>query len=90
MAKNFLLTRRDTVKRITMALIETTHFLKTRKEESKKLIGKYAQQYNSQFLEASYNAMVKLHDRVPLVTRERRRSSAQRSVKAQAARHGQA
>jgi hypothetical protein len=52
MAKNFLLTRRDTVKRITMALIETTHFLKTRKEESKKLIGKYARQYNPQFLEA--------------------------------------
>lgn len=41
-----------------------------RKEESKKLIGKYARQYNPQFLEASYNAMVKLHDRVPLVTRE--------------------
>ena len=70
MTKNFLLTRRDTVKRITMALIETTHFLKTRKEESKKLIGKYARQYNPQFLEASYNAMVKLHDRVPVVTRE--------------------
>ena len=70
MTKNFLLTRRDTVRRITMALIETTHFLKTRKEESKKLIGKYARQYNPQFLEASYNAMVKLHDRVPLVTRE--------------------
>jgi NitT/TauT family transport system substrate-binding protein len=71
MAKNLLLTRRDTVKRITMALIETTHFLKTRKEESKKLIGKYARQYNPEFLEASYNAMVKLHDRVPMVTLEK-------------------
>jgi len=70
MTKKFLVTRRDTVRRITMALIEATHFLKTRKEESKKLIGKYARQYNPQFLEASYNAMVKLHDRVPLVTRE--------------------
>ena len=68
-AKNFLLTRRDRVKRITIVLIETTHFLKTRKEESKKLVGKYARQYNPQ-LEACYNAMVKLHDRVPLVTRE--------------------
>lgn len=70
MTKKFLVTQRDTVRRITMALIEATHFLKTRKEESKKLIGKYARQYNPQFLEASYNAMVKLHDRVPLVTRE--------------------
>jgi ABC-type nitrate/sulfonate/bicarbonate transport system substrate-binding protein len=70
MSRNFLQTRRDTVRRITMALIETTHFLKTRKEESKKLIGKYARQYQPEFLEASYNAMVKLHDRVPLVTRE--------------------
>jgi NitT/TauT family transport system substrate-binding protein len=64
MTKKFLMSRRDTVKRITMALIEATHFLQTRKED-----GKYARQYNPQFLEASYNAMVKLHDRVPLVTR---------------------
>ena len=53
-----------------MALIESTHFLKTRKEETKKFIAKYTRQNNPQYLEASYVANVKLHDRVPLVTRE--------------------
>jgi NitT/TauT family transport system substrate-binding protein len=67
--RNFLTTRRDTVRRLTMALIEATHFLKTHKDESKKLIGKYSRQTNAGYLEDSYNAMAKLHDRVPLVTR---------------------
>lgn len=67
--KAFLAARRDTVRRVTMALIEATHFLKTRKEESKKFIGKFARQTNPRYLEDSYNAMAKLHDRVPLVTR---------------------
>jgi hypothetical protein len=53
-----------------MALIEATHFLKTRKEDTKKFIARYTRQDNPQYLEASYLANVKLHDRVPLVTRE--------------------
>ena len=53
-----------------MALIESTHFLKTRKEETKKFIAKYTRQNNPQYLEDSYVANVKLHERVPLVTRE--------------------
>ena len=53
-----------------MALIEATHFLKTRKEDTKKFIAKYTRQSNPQYLEDSYIANVKLHDRVPLVTRE--------------------
>jgi hypothetical protein len=53
-----------------MALIEATHFLKTRKEETKKYIAKYTHQNDPQYLEASYMANVKLHERVPLVTRE--------------------
>ena len=56
--------------KLTMALIEATHFLKTRKEETKKFIAKYTRQNNPQYLEDSYVANVKLHDRVPLVTRE--------------------
>jgi NitT/TauT family transport system substrate-binding protein len=68
--KTFLATNRDTVRRLTMALIEATHFLKTRKEETKKYIAKYTRQNNPQYLEASYMANVKLHERVPLVTRE--------------------
>ena len=68
--KNYLASHRDTMRRLTMALIEATHFLKTRKEETKKFIAKYTRQDNAQYLEASYAANVKLHDRVPLVTRE--------------------
>ena len=68
--KSYLASHRDTMRRLTMALIEATHFLKTHKEETKKFIAKYTRQDNPQYLEDSYNANVKLHDRVPLVTRE--------------------
>lgn len=67
--KSFLASRRDTVRRATMALIEATHFLKTRKDDSKKFIAKYSRQNNPKYLEDSYNAMAKLYDRVPLVGR---------------------
>ena len=69
-AKSYLASNRETMKKLTMALIEATHFLKTRKEETKKYIAKYTRQNNPQYLEASYMANVKLHERVPLVTRE--------------------
>jgi NitT/TauT family transport system substrate-binding protein len=69
-SKNFLATHHDTMRRLTMALIESTHFLKTRKEETKKYIAKYTRQNDPRYLEDSYTANVKLHDRVPLVTRE--------------------
>jgi NitT/TauT family transport system substrate-binding protein len=68
--KSYLASRRDAMRRLTMALIESTHFLKTRKEETKKYIAKYTRQSNPEYLESSYMANVKLHDRVPLVTRE--------------------
>ncbi len=68
--KSYLATHRDTVKRTIMALIEGTHFFKTRKEESEKFIAKYSHQNNPAYLESSYTAVAKLYDRVPLVTRE--------------------
>lgn len=68
--KTYLATHRDTMRRLTMALIEATHFLKTRKEETKKLIAKYTRQNDPKYLEASWVANAKLHERVPLVTRE--------------------
>jgi hypothetical protein len=58
------------MKKLTMALIEATHFVKTRKQETMNFIAKYTRQNNPQFLESSWVANVKLHDRVPLVTRE--------------------
>src|SRR3989475_2193091 len=46
--KSFLAAKRDTMRRLTMALIEATHFLKKRKEETKKFIAKYTRQSNPQ------------------------------------------
>jgi ABC-type nitrate/sulfonate/bicarbonate transport system substrate-binding protein len=68
--KPFLSARRETVKRVIMGLIDATHFFKTRKEESKKIIAKYNRQNNPAYLESAYVAVAKLYDRVPLVTRE--------------------
>jgi NitT/TauT family transport system substrate-binding protein len=67
--RTFLSTQRETVRRIVMALIEATHFFKTRKEETKKIVAKYSRQNNEGFLEDSWQAMAKLYERVPLVTR---------------------
>src|ERR1700752_170167 len=68
--KTYLANHRETMRKLTMALVEATHFLKTHKEDTKKFIAKYTRQDNPQYLEDSYAANVKLHDRVPLVTRE--------------------
>ena len=69
-AKSYLASHRDTVKRVLMALIEATHFFKTRKEASKKIVAKYMRQDNEAFLESFHDATAKLYERVPLVTRE--------------------
>ena len=68
--KSYLASNRETMRKLTMALIEATHFLKTRKQDTTKFIAKYTRQNNAQFLESSWEANVKLHERVPLVTRE--------------------
>jgi len=67
--RSYLSRRRETVKKVVMAHIEATHFFKTRKEESKKIISKYSRITNEGYLEDAYAASAKLYDRVPLVTR---------------------
>ncbi|TAJ90796.1 ABC transporter substrate-binding protein [bacterium] len=67
--KSYLASNRETVKRVLMALVEATHFFKTRKAETKKILAKYSRQNNEAYLESSHEAMVKLYDKVPLVTR---------------------
>jgi len=52
-----------------MALIDATHFFKTRKDETKKIVAKYSRQDNEGYLEDWWQAMAKLYERVPLVTR---------------------
>ncbi|HXG50873.1 MAG TPA: ABC transporter substrate-binding protein [candidate division Zixibacteria bacterium] len=68
--RNYYRARGETVRRVLMALVESTHFFKTHKDESKKIIAKYSRQDNPAYLEGSYNVVSKLYDRVPLVTRE--------------------
>ncbi len=67
--RSYLLRQREMVKKVLMALIEATHFFKTHKEESKKIVSKYSRQTSEAYLEAAYVANAKLYDRVPLVTR---------------------
>jgi ABC-type nitrate/sulfonate/bicarbonate transport system substrate-binding protein len=69
-SKSFLKSNRDTMKRLLMALIEATHFFKTRKEESKKIMAKYTRHTNEAFLESAYQSSNKLFEQVPLVNRE--------------------
>lgn len=68
--KPYLSSHRETVRRVIMGLIEATHFFKTRKEESKRIVAKYNRQNNPAYLESAYVTVAKLYDRVPLVTRE--------------------
>jgi len=67
--KNYLARNRDIVKRVVMAHVEATHFFKTHKEETKKIISKYSRITNDDYLESAYAATAKLYDTVPLVTR---------------------
>ena len=67
--KVFLQKNRETVKKVIMAHIEAVHFVKTRKDESKKIMAKYARTNNEDYLESAYSASAKLYDVVPLVTR---------------------
>jgi NitT/TauT family transport system substrate-binding protein len=67
--KNYLTRQRETVRKVILAHIEATHFFKTRKDETKKIIAKYSRITNEDYLESAYSASAKLYDVVPLVTR---------------------
>ncbi|HXV83173.1 MAG TPA: ABC transporter substrate-binding protein [Candidatus Binatia bacterium] len=67
--RSYLSRQRETVKKVVMAHIEATHFFKTRKEDTKKIISKYSRITNEAYLEDAYTASAKLYDVVPLVIR---------------------
>jgi NitT/TauT family transport system substrate-binding protein len=67
--KSYLAKNRDNVKKIVMALTEATHYFKTRKEETKKIMGKYFPTANAAYLEDNYSATIRSLERVPYVTR---------------------
>ncbi len=67
--KSYLAKNRETVKKTIMALIEATHYFKTNKEGTQKIIAKYLRGANKAYLEDSYRATAKILDRVPYPTR---------------------
>jgi hypothetical protein len=61
-------------------LTEAAHFFKTRKAETKKIVAKYSRQDNEEYLESSYDAMAKLYEKLPLVTRPGMEAQIQEAV----------
>ena len=68
--KSYVAKKRDNVKRVMMGLIEASHFFKTRKEETQKIVAKYLRGANKAHLDSSYQSTFKLLERVPYTTRE--------------------
>jgi ABC-type nitrate/sulfonate/bicarbonate transport system substrate-binding protein len=68
--KSFLAKRRDTVKRFVMALTEATHYFKSDKDGTQKIIAKYHASANKAYLEDAYRTTAKILERTPYVTRE--------------------
>ncbi len=68
--KSFLAKKRDTVKRVLMALIESSHYFKTNKAGTQKIVSKYLRGANKAYLESSYQSTAKIIERVPYTSRE--------------------
>jgi NitT/TauT family transport system substrate-binding protein len=68
--KSYLAKKRDTVKRVVMALVETAHYFKTNKEGTQRIVAKYLRGANKAYLESSYRSTAKILERVPYTTRE--------------------
>ena len=68
--KSYLAKNRSIVKRVVMSLIEASHYFKTNKEGSQKIIAKYLRGANKAYLDSSYDSTVKILERVPYTSRE--------------------
>jgi NitT/TauT family transport system substrate-binding protein len=68
--KSYVAKNRPVVKRAVMALIEATHYFKTNKEGTQKVIAKQLRGANKDYLESSYVSSAKILERVPYTTRE--------------------
>ncbi|MGH7798116.1 MAG: ABC transporter substrate-binding protein [Candidatus Binatia bacterium] len=68
--KSYLAKNRSVVKRVMMSLIEGSHYFRTNKEGTQKIVAKYLRAANKAYLDASYNSTVKILERVPYTTRE--------------------
>ena len=68
--KSYLAKNRDTVKRVLMALIEASHYFKTNREGTQKIVAKYLRGANKAYLDSSYQSTAKIIERVPYTSRE--------------------
>jgi NitT/TauT family transport system substrate-binding protein len=68
--KSYLAKNRSVVKRVVMALIEASHYFKTNREGTQKIIAKYLRGANKAYLDSSYDSTAKIIERVPYTTRE--------------------
>ena len=68
--KSYLAKKRDTVKKVVMALIEASHYFKTNKEGTQKIVAKYLRGANKAYLDSSYQSTTKIIERVPYTSRE--------------------
>jgi len=68
--KSYLAKKRDTVKKVVMALIEASHYFKTNKEGTQKIVAKYLRGANKAYLDSSYQSTTKIIERVPYTSRD--------------------
>jgi NitT/TauT family transport system substrate-binding protein len=68
--KSYLAKNRSVVKRVVMSLVEASHYFKTNKEGTQRIVAKYLRGANKAYLDTSYNSTVKILERVPYTTRE--------------------
>jgi len=68
--KSYIAKNRATVKKVLMGLIEASHFYKTNKEGTQKIVAKYLRGANKAYLDSSYQSTVKILERVPYTSRE--------------------
>ena len=68
--KSYLAKKRDTVKKVVMALIEASHYFKTNREGTQKIVAKYLRGANKAYLDSSYQSTTKIIERVPYTSRD--------------------
>lgn len=68
--KSYLAKNRSVVRRVMMSLIEASHYFKTNKEGTQKIVAKYQRSANKAYLDSSYDSTVKILERVPYTSRE--------------------
>ncbi|HXV49919.1 MAG TPA: ABC transporter substrate-binding protein [Candidatus Binatia bacterium] len=68
--KSFLAKKRDTVKRVLMSLIEASHYFKTNREGTQKIVSKYLRGANKAYLDSAYQSTTKILERVPYTSRD--------------------